>query len=128
MAEVYVDFTFYQGTYLNGTQSDVEQTEFDKLEPKAEAIIREMTLSRSDSYSDGDEVKMAACAVIEKLWESYELENDSAPAEVSSEKVGGYSVTYKGNSRSERQKENLKVAREAARQWLAPTGLLFRGV
>lgn len=128
MAEMYVDFEFYRKTFLNGSQSDVEQAQFTKLEPQAEAIIREMTLSRSDSYSEGDEVKMAACAVIEKLWESSELENESAPAEISSEKVGGYSVTYKGNSRSERQQEAMKVARAAARQWLAPTGLLFRGV
>ena len=77
-----VDFEFYTDCYLGSLIHDAE--EFNALELKAEYLIDRITFGNIDEY--GEEVKMAVCAVCDKL------KNDRSG--ILSENNDGYSVTY----------------------------------
>lgn len=129
----YVDYSFYQDEYLKGKESKVSETDFAYYEQQAETIIKDMTLNKSDTYIDGNEVKMATCAAIDQIYSaigdnSGEDDSDVIPAGVSSEHVGEYTVSYLNNSLDERLKTAYKTARMSAKIYLGPTGLLFRGI
>ena len=129
----HIDYPFYTDEYLKGKEPKVSQGYFGFYDSQAEAIIKEMTHGRSDTYIDGNEVKMATCAAMEQIYAAIgeSTENDDAdviPAGVSSEKVGDYSVTYLNNSQEERMQTARKTAMMAARVYLGQTGLLFSGI
>lgn len=120
----YIDYTFYTANYKG---SEISSAEFDYFEAQAEAVIKEMTLNASDDVKDSSAVKMATCAAMEKLFEV--LGSSSAgSAMVSSERVGEYSVSYRNVSASEKYEDAVHAAKAAARTWLGPAGLLYRGV
>lgn len=122
----YVDYTYYSNTY-KGTA--ISSDRFDYYEMQAETIIRELTIGKSDDYADATEVKMATCAAAEQLYNVLEPSDTAADAaNIASEKVGEYSVTYRSVAASDRIAEAKKAAVVSARTWLAPTGLLYRGI
>ena len=122
----YVDYTYYSNTY-KGTA--ISSDRFDYYEMQAEALIRELTLEASDEHSEDKEVMMATCAAAEQLYNVLEPSDTAADAaNIASEKVGEYSVTYRSVAASDRIAEAKKAAVVSARTWLAPTGLLYRGI
>lgn len=122
----YVDYTFYSADYKG---SEISSAEFDYFELQAEAVIKEMTLNASDDVKDSCAVKMATCAAMEKLFGVLEPSDTAADAaNIASEKVGEYSITYRSVAASDRIAEAKKAAVVSARTWLAPTGLLYRGI
>ena len=111
----YADFQYYKDTFLGNAIEDVD---FPRLSLRASEYI--------DAHTGGviprlsaipEEVQKATCAVAEKI-QTYESE-----AEVASESVGSYSVTYK-TSNSSYEQELSKVLR----LYLGNTGLLYRGL
>ena len=111
----YADFQYYKDTFLGNA---IEEIEFPRLSLRASEYI--------DAHTGGviprlsaipEEVQKAACAVAEKI-QAYE-----SKAEVTSESVGSYSVTYKTSDATYEQ-ELGKVLR----LYLGNTGLLYRGL
>ena len=111
----YADFQYYKDTFLGNA---IEEIDFPRLSLRASEYI--------DAHTGGiipqlsaipEEVQKATCAVAEKI-QSYESE-----AEVASESVGSYSVTYKTSDATYEQ-ELGKVLR----LYLGNTGLLYRGL
>lgn len=123
---VYVDFTYYTGTY-GGTA--VASSEFRPAAIKASAFIDYVTMDRTAAYFDIlvptteeaaviDKVRMAVCAVMDEQ-QSYA----DAGGIIASESVGSHSVSYAG---AEKRTRSTKLA-DAAKTFLAHTGLMFRG-
>lgn len=111
----YADFQYYKDTFLGNA---IEEVDFPRLSLRASEYI--------DAHTGGviprlsaipEEVQKATCAVAEKI-QTYESE-----AEVASESVGSYSVTYK-TSEATYEQELGKVLR----LYLGNTGLLYRGL
>ena len=103
-----VDFEFYTDCYLGSLINDAE--EFCALELKAEYFIDHITFGNINEY--GEEVKMAVCAVCDKL------KNDRSG--ILSENNDGYSVTYEG---SDLYSEVVKAA-----LIYLPEELTYRGI
>jgi hypothetical protein len=119
---VYVDYLFYSEQFL-GTA--IEQTDFNRLARVASAKIDQLTFGRAAPIIEADDdedliakIQMATCAVAE------ELQSQAAGAEIQSERVGNYSVSY-----ANAQPVVSKVARlsEAAKLYLWDTELMLRG-
>lgn len=126
---MYADYEFYTDAYLQGLTPTLSEEEFNFYEQKAGAQIRKYTIGKADTYTGGDEVKMAACAVAEKLHEiSQAYESMGVSAGVTSERVGEYSVSYSGNTFAERDSATKKEVQSILYDWLLPTGLLYRGL
>jgi hypothetical protein len=114
----YVDYSYYTGTY-KGTS--VPSTIFDNLAIQASYFIDYITFNRIKSLETvPDEVKMAVCSVIDA---QYKLDNDGGVKV--SESIGRHSVTY-ASANANVTEDNKKY--NAARVYLAHTGLLYRGV
>ena len=111
----YADFQYYKNTFLGNA---IQEIDFPRLSLRASEYI--------DAHTGGiipqlsaipEEVQKAICAVAEKI-QAYE-----SKAEVTSESVGSYSVTYKTSDATYEQ-ELGKVLR----LYLGNTGLLYRGL
>lgn len=112
---VYTDIGFYKNTYKGSVIPDAA---FDYWATQASGYLDLITFDRVSSVLD-DRVRMAACAVAETM---YKL--DKAGGVIVSEHVGSYAKTVQvgvGDS-AERRTYN------AAKLYLANTGLLYRGV
>lgn len=118
---VYADFSYYEGVFL-GTA--IALADFDRLALIASAQIDRLTFGQAAAIITADTdaekvtaIQMATCAVAEAI------QQGEASPEVSSERVGQHSVTYNiGKPVSEQTRLT-----DAARLWLAPTGLMYRG-
>lgn len=124
---MYVDYQFYTEEYCASKTPVVNETEFYHYERQAEAVIREMTLDRAATYTGGDEVKMATCAALERMYMATAESADAPPPGITSERVGEYSVSYASATYAERLNTVTDAGKTAAWVWLAPTGLLYRG-
>ncbi len=119
---VYADYTYYSETFL-GTA--IALADFERLALRASAQIDRLTFDQAAAIITANTdtakvaaIKMATCAVAEAI------QSVEASPEVSSERVGQHSVTYNiGKPVSEQTRLT-----DAARLWLAPTGLMYRGV
>ena len=123
---VYIDYTFYTTTY-GGTV--ITAAEFPSLAAKASAFIDFITMDRVAPYfeivgpSDEEEaiierIKLATCAVMDT-----QKALDSAGGLVASESVGSHSVSYV----TEKSQSPLTKKSDAAKMYLAQTGLMYRG-
>lgn len=138
----YASYGFYTGTYKGQA---IEQEEWPRLALRASHFLDYYTMGRAKDSAKRKELKMACCALAEQY-----LVIDQAEAmahrslqngltaveeggEIQSESVGSWSVSRRGGG------ESAKAAREAAQsardglagiawQYLAGTGLLYRGV
>lgn len=134
---VYADYTYYSGTYM-GT---VSEEDFPRLAVRASSFLDYYTCNRAADNSALDAVKMCCCALVDKyaVIEAAQalavknLANAAAnDAEVKSETVGGYSRTLATGGESALSALNTtdgakKLLAETCMEYLAPTGLLYRG-
>ncbi len=107
-----VDYEFYTGTY-HGT---LTEDEFTRASVFASAYLDELTLGRitdAQSGTDRQAVKLALCAVCDAR--AVDERRDGIAAESND----GISVSYEKSTGS---------LYNAAALYLAPTGLLYRGV
>ena len=116
----YADYTYYSGTFL-GTA--ITETAFPALALRASAVIDEMTFGRATAeVTYAANVKNAMCAVAEEL----QRQDVSSSADgIQSESQGRYSVSF--FEHSSRAKSNQTKLEDAAKLWLANTGLMFAG-
>ena len=122
----YVDFTYYDGTFLGDT---ISEDKFPAWALRASAVIDRLTFNRADAIITADEVaadvtgiKMATCAVADELFNQSQADSDKA---IKGESVGGHSVSYVDNT--DLKRTQMEKQREAAKLWMASTRLMFPG-
>ena len=134
----YADYTYYHGTYM-GT---VSEEDFQRLAVRASSFLDYYTRNKAKEYVGIEELQMACCALVDK-YKVIEAANDLAAKnlaaslsadgnELKSETVGGYSRTFASGVDSALSALNTsagarKLLAETAAQYLANTGLLYRG-
>ena len=136
---IYSDYDFYCYGPYQGTLS-VE--DFRRLVIRASSFLDYFTQGKAEEYSNLEAVKMACCALTDQyklLEDAQELARKNVNAalsddgpEMQSETVGSYSRTLRsgGDSAAAAMKaaaEARKAIPEIAREYLAHTGLLYRG-
>lgn len=128
---MYVDYTFYTGTY-GGTMSEQD---FARYEPRAEAYIRYFLFSKASIMEQEPVIglQMAVCAVSDVLYGYYTAKasrtaQGGSGAAVKSESNDGYSVTYAVEQADGETEETYlrKKAYDVAYLYLLPLGLLNR--
>lgn len=110
----YADFVYYRSDF--GGRVISSESDFNSVIGKASAYIDRITFGRSKEKAETEEVKKAACAVCEVMYQ-----NESRYG-ISSENNDGYSVTYLNNSTNEQ-----KDQKRAACLFLSDE-LIYRGV
>lgn len=110
----YIDYKFYQEVFGGKLSSE----DFSLYEFKARKFIDTITFNRINESNLNDDIKMAACIILEKL-----KKYDDKVSFKSSESVGKRSVSY-SESLVEKFKENLY----AEISIYLPKDLLYRGV
>jgi len=126
MATPYADYAYYTGTYL-GTA--VSSSDFSVLVARASTALDRLTFGRARPVvtEDTDEetidaIKMATCAMVDEL----NLASISGTGGgVTSESVGGYSVSYAAGAPA--TLTTLNKMRQAAAAYLESSGLMFPG-
>ena len=119
----YADFEFYIKEFHG---SAIHENDFPSAMLRSSIFIRYITFGRIDETDIPEEAKMAACAVADLMYKD-DLSRDETGREKKSENNDGYSVSYvtsvdrKGNSVE-------SMAYQAAGQYLAHTGLMYRGI
>jgi hypothetical protein len=114
----YADYTYYTGTYKGAV---IDTASFDLFARKATQEIKKYTLGNINDANIPDEAKMCCCEIAEAVHKA-DLEDTKG---IASEKVGEYSVSYVS---SEAKEKLLSVSvRSIIYNWLAMTGLLYRG-
>lgn len=137
----YADFAYYVTQYL-GTAIKTEE-EFRRLAMRASAYLDYYTQGRAADNSCVCGLKMACCAIAEQYQHidtaqalaqkslSASLES-SETGELQSQTVGSWSKTYRSGGDSAQQAISSAQSAQAslasiAKQYLAGTGLLYRG-
>ena len=132
----YADYTYYTGTYMGA----VSENDFPRLVVRASSFLDYYTRNMAKDHADLDAVKMCCCALVDKyqLIEAAQqlaatkLTNAATGDDVKSETVGGYSRTLASGSESALSALNAtdgakKLLAETCMEYLAHTGLLYRG-
>lgn len=133
----YADYDYYFGTYL-GT---VSEGDFPRLAVRASSFLDYYTQNRAKDNADLDAVKMCCCALVDKYafieaaqaLAQKNLANAAAgDVEIKSETVGSYSRTLATGGESALSALNAtdgekKLLAETCMEYLAHTGLLYRG-
>ena len=132
----YADYTYYSGTYMGA----VSENDFPRLVVRASSFLDYYTQNRVKDYADLEAVKMCCCALVDQYMlidTAQELARKNVSAglasdegELQSETVGGYSRTLRSGGDSSVLKaasEAKKALASVAREYLAHTGLLYRG-
>lgn len=134
---VYADYTYYSGTYMGA----VSEEDFPRLAVRASSFLDYYTRNKAADNATLDAVKMCCCALVDKYavieaaqaLAQKNLANAAiGDAEVKSETVGGYSRTLATGGESALSALNAtdgakKLLAETCREYLAHTGLLYRG-
>lgn len=134
---VYADYTYYSGTYMGA----VSEEDFPRLAVRASSFLDYYTRNKAADNANLDAVKMCCCALVDKYavietaqaLAQKNLANAAVgDAEVKSETVGGYSRTLATGGESALSALNAtdgakKLLAETCREYLAHTGLLYRG-
>lgn len=135
---IYADYAYYRDRYMGVLLSEED---YDAMALRASRYLDYYTKGGAEKNAGLEGVKMACCALAEQYKVisdaqrlasgsmDYALKNDG---EVTSENVGGYSVSRKsGGSGAMSAMEACREAERAlpfiAFQYLADTGLLYRG-
>lgn len=134
----YADYEYYKDTYL-GTA--IKEADFPRLALRASSFLDYYTQGRAAQNVDLDALKMACCAVAEQYQYvdtaqslaqkslTTSLETDG---ELQSQTVGSWSKTYRSGGETAQQAATAAQTAQAslsaaAMQYLAGTGLLYRG-
>ena len=116
----YADYAFYLQTYVSST---IAEADFLRLATRASEIIDQLTFGRAATDTTNTvAIKKAMCAVADEI---YAVESDGGLDGIASESIGSSSVTYAENSARRMVREQRY--RNAARLYLARTGLMFGG-
>jgi hypothetical protein len=114
----YADYTYYIGTYKGAV---IDTAYFDLYARKATQEIKKFTLNQISDASIPDDVKMCCCEVAEAIHKADQEDTKG----IASEKVGEYSVSFVS---PEAKEKLLSISvRSIIYNWLAMTGLLYRG-
>ena len=126
---IYADYEYYCGTYMGTVDAD----SFCRLATRASSFLDYYTQNRVKNFAELDAVKMCCCALVDQYMlidTAQELARKNVSAglasdegELQSETVGGYSSVAALKAASEAKNALASVARE----YLAHTGLLYRG-
>ena len=133
----YADYIYYAGIYMGS----VSEEDFPRLAVRASSFLDYFTQNRAKDNVELDAVKMCCCALVDKyaVIEAAQalavknLANAAAnDAEVKSETVGSYSRTLATGGESALFALNStdgakKLLAETCMEYLAHTGLLYRG-
>ena len=134
----YADYEYYKDTYL-GTA--IKEADFPRLALLASSFLDYYTQGRAAQNVDLDALKMACCAVAEQYQyvdTAQSLAQKSLTAsletdgELQSQTVGSWSKTYRSGGETAQQAATAAQTAQAslsaaAMQYLAGTGLLYRG-
>ena len=136
----YADYTYYTDTYL-GTA--VKESDFPRLALRASSYLDYYTMGKAAKNAGLDALEMACCALAEQIQtieaaqalaqRAVSASSESGGAgELQSQSVGSWSKTYRSGGESAQQAltaaQTAKAAlASAANQYLAGTGLLYRG-
>lgn len=124
---IFADYQFYQEQYLLGKSPLIPENEFKFYANKASNEI----LNRIKFDFNGEpieEMKQAMCELAEAQFRQANSDSESVPLGVASEKVGEYTVTYKGNSKIEIERDYTLKVTSILKKWLGKTGYLYRGI
>jgi hypothetical protein len=123
--DTFVDYDFYSSAVYGGTLLD--ESSFDSLSVRASYMVNTHTFGKAETVIEEDTdtekieaVKMAVCAVAEVL----KAHATGQQAQISSESVGGHSVSYAVNANKTESQKCLG----AMKPYLISTGLLSRVV
>lgn len=132
----YADYDYYSGTYM-GT---VSEEDFPRLAVRASSFLDYYTQNRAKDNADMDAVKMCCCALVDKYQLIEAAQHLAATRltaaltedEIKSETVGSYSRTMATGGESALSALNAtdgarKLLAETCNEYLAHTGLLYRG-
>ena len=129
---IYCDYEFYTNEYLLGREATITEEQFQYYGTMASAEVRNVISLEALDGEPTEEIKMATCEVAEMLCRmdgnSSSDSTVSIPYGVSSETVGEYSISYAGNTDTEKVKAKSESVKAITKKWLGPSGLLFRGV
>lgn len=134
----YADYEYYTTTYL-GTA--IKEDDFPRMALRASSFLDYYTQGRAAQNADLDALKMACCAIAEQyqyIDTAQSLAQKSLSAsldsggELQSQTVGSWSKTYRSGGESAQQAMSSVQTAQAtlgaiAQQYLAGTGLLYRG-
>lgn len=135
---VYASYDFYRNEYLG---QSIQAEDFPRLALRGSQYIDYLTQGRAGSRGELEAVKMCCCALAEQYQSidaAVQLARQSLAAgaadgaEVQSETVGGWSRSYRSGgdsaqSAAQAAESGKAQLAETARQYLANTGLLYRG-
>lgn len=127
---MFANFDFYTNQFLG---SMIPKDDFDAAALRASQFLEYYTRGKVKENADMEAVKMATCALAEEYYTvlaAQRLAQQTATeGDIESQTVGSYSVKYR--SKAETAHALAAVSRvklaEIARQYLAHTGLLYRG-
>lgn len=135
----YADFTYYQQQFMG---SSISEDDFPRLALRASQFLDYYTKDRSKKDPEREALKMACCALAEQYQlidsaraaqaKALSASAEKAGQELQSETVGPWSRTYKSGGEAAASINTLSAEAQAAlagiaRQYLANTGLLYRG-
>ena len=128
----YADYIFYTDTYLGNA---IAEADFPRLAQRASEQVDHITRYRAAEYFavDPDPISNATCAIAEILQQSERGNalNGGGSGSVQAETTGKHQITYADpiNTASETGQQAInELIMAAARRFLFPTGLLYRGV
>lgn len=133
----YADYTYYAGIYMGS----VSEEDFPRLAVRASSFLDYYTQNQAKDNADLNAVKMCCCALVDKYAvieaaQALAMKNLASAAandaEVKSETVGSYSRTLATGGESalsalSATDEAKKLLAETCMEYLAHTGLLYRG-
>lgn len=132
---MYADFTYYVGSFFG---SAINEADFSRLAKRASDFLDYYTMGKSKDNPDLDALKDACCAIAEQYQIIESAQKIAAESitegtgNLKSESVGSYSVSYqtageKATAAASAAEVAKKSLGDIARQYLAHTGLLYRG-
>jgi hypothetical protein len=123
----YADSTYYTVTYLAGKEAVIDTASFAYYARKATQIIKQHTFGNVNEASIPDDVKMCCCEVAEYVFkkENADQSTEASIKGLTSETSGGHSASYETTEAREQSHNN--IIKGIIYNWLAMTGLLYRG-
>ena len=123
---IIADFDYYKTAFYGVLIDDEEQ--YNRLATRAAVQMDYYTFGKATANADMEAVKMASCAVAEACLsiERASVAASGESGELQSESVGSYSRTYR--SSADISAAASAVIKSVLDQYLAGTGLLYRGV
>lgn len=136
----YADYEYYKDTYL-GTA--IKEADFPRLALRASSFLDYYTQGRAAQNQNLDALKMACCALAEQYQAIDTAQalaqkalsaslSSGGSGELQSQTVGSWSKTYRSGGETAQQAATAAQTAQAslaaaAMQYLAGTGLLYRG-